>query len=319
MNHPHYLYKPIISVSKLALYLGQTEQQINDVAANADSYYKISKILEKQDGSKRYTYSVDTTLRKIQEKIKEKIFKKVDYPEYLKGALKGRDYFQNCAVHSGKYVVISEDATNFFPSIKYSYVNSLYKKFFGFTPEVAKILTLLTTYQGSLAQGCVTSSYIANLIFWDEEPIIVENLKNHNILYTRFVDDITMSSKSRISKEDMNIYISSIHKMLNKKGIKVNRKKHTIETSNKRMAVHRVTVNSSHPTFSKAKKSEIRSLVKKVELKAAEGREDPHFRKFYDSVICKVNNMERCHSPKANELKNRLKKVKPVSLTGHNR
>ena len=103
--------------------------------------------------------------------------------------------------------------------------------------------------------------------------------------------------------------------MLNKKGIKVNRKKHTIESSNKRMAVHRINVNSSHPTFPKAKRSEIRSLVNKVEIRAASSRKDLEYNKLYDSVIGKVNNMGRCHPHKASELKKRLKMVKPVFLT----
>lgn len=46
----------------------------------------------------------------------------------------------------------------------------------GFSDDVAEILTMLTTKDGGLPQGAVTSSFLANLVFWDYEPSLVEKL-----------------------------------------------------------------------------------------------------------------------------------------------
>ncbi|MCM5124635.1 reverse transcriptase family protein, partial [Escherichia coli] len=105
----------------------------------------------------------------IQKKINKEIFEKIDYPHYLHGALSGRDYISNAAVHTRKRTVICLDITNFYPSISKKDVCSIFKNLMRFSPEVSLCLTELVTLNNKVPQGGCCSSYIANLLFFNSE------------------------------------------------------------------------------------------------------------------------------------------------------
>lgn len=63
-----------------------------------------------------------------------------------------------------------------------------------FSPDVASLLTKLTTYKGHVPQGAPTSTYIANLVFTKTGNELAQLAKEYNITFTSFVDDLTFSS-----------------------------------------------------------------------------------------------------------------------------
>ena len=69
--------------------------------------------------------------------------------------------------------------------------------------EVSYILSLLCTYEGYLPQGAPTSPYLSNLILRDFDKKIQQICSSLNYTYTRYADDITISSNNKITKVDM--------------------------------------------------------------------------------------------------------------------
>ena len=199
MNRPCFKGRPIATLDALARALHFSPRQLRWAIERADTLYRHTKPIAKSDGSVRQTYDPAAPLKNIQRRINRNIFNRVMFPTYLQGGIRDRNNPRHCIanakLHSGATIVINEDISSFFPSITKQQVRDIWQNLFHFPPEIAEALTILTTYQGILPQGAPTSSYLANLVLWRQEPELVTNLAARGIRYSRYVDDITLSSK----------------------------------------------------------------------------------------------------------------------------
>jgi Reverse transcriptase (RNA-dependent DNA polymerase) len=295
--------------------LGINANELLELFENADRYYIPLKPIIKPNGDLRQVFDTKPFLKKIHGRILQQIFYKVYYPPYLQGSIKDnehpRDYITDCKKHGGQKIVFSEDISDFFPSIRSEYVFRMWKFLFNFPDDVAVILTELTTHQGFVPQGAKTSSYIANLILWEAEPQLEEKLRKRGFVYTRYVDDITVSTNRYITNVDKTFVTSLIYKMLSSVGVKANRRKRKVVTNSKRMAVHNVNVNWRKPTLEKKERSNIRAAVKQCEEMAQFDRSNLAFLKFYRSTSGRVAKMSRLHKAQAKRYRDRLRQVKP--------
>jgi len=299
---------PIAKIKSLASKLSITEEELINISNSIDKLWKPGKLLYKKNGDPRPTINAKPQLKQLHEKIKNRLLKQVDYPTYLLGGIADsaspRDYKRHAAIHSGKQILISEDIKDFFPNTSYDIVYNIWKYIFQCTPEVAEILTKITILNGELPQGWKTSGYLANLALWDREPDLVEQLTKRGFTYSRFMDDITVSCKSKITKKQMSYIISMIYGMLFSKGYTPKRSKHQIATSINRMEVTGLTVNSKKPTL--PNKNKIRSAVHLCETKAKYDRTSNNYKTLWRQTSGKVGT----HPNKGKKLRERLTAIK---------
>jgi len=307
---------PIAKIESLASILSVSKDELLDISNSIDSLWKPGKLLRKKSGEPRPTLDAKPRLKKLHEKIKNRLLKQVSYPAYLLGGIEDkmtpRDYKRHAVIHSGKNILITEDVKDFFPSSSVEVVNGIWKKLFHCTSEVAALLTSITTLNGLLPQGWKTSGYLANLVFWDVEPELVANLMKRGFFYSRFMDDITVSCKTRISNTSKTFVVAEIYRMLFSKGYSPKRTKHQIISSGSRMEVTGLTVNGNHPSLSKKEQNNIRAAVHKCECSAKNGRTSIAYKKLWDSVSGKVGTLTRFHAEKGAKLRQRLRAVKPL-------
>lgn len=170
---PSYPHNPIVDCESLALLLGTSLVNLQNIAESASSSYRPVP-QTKKDGSLRMTYDAYPALKRIQLQIVKKILRSVRFPRYLHGGIRDtrfpRDHVSNAALHTGATVLILDDIKDFYSSLDSQLVFAIWLRFFGFSPEVSELLTRLTTRKGVVPQGASTSSYLANLAFWDREP-----------------------------------------------------------------------------------------------------------------------------------------------------
>jgi hypothetical protein len=250
--------------------LGIPDEILHDIAIIANSLYRKAKPISKPDGSIRQPFDAFKPLKDIQRRIKDRILKKVDYPPYLTGSLQGRDYRVNAEMHTASRIVICEDITNFFPATTSEVINNILLHLFNFSDDVSEILTKLTTKDGTIPQGAITSSYLANLVFWNCEPYLRDSFFTDGIIYSRYVDDITVSSKKFLIKSDKTHIIAQIYGMLARNGYKAKRRKHEIFTSGNRMVTTKLIVNKKTSIPNKERKN-IRAAVYALEKLVADG------------------------------------------------
>ncbi|HAS6292701.1 TPA: RNA-directed DNA polymerase [Vibrio vulnificus] len=308
---PTYPHQPVAKLDSLALALGLTHSELIELASVANSMYFVTRVIEKPDGSKRITHDVKARLKRVHERINSVFLKQVSYPSYLQGSLKGRDYLSNTKQHINKHIIISEDISNFYPSISNKVVHEVWVGCFGFSNEVASCLTALVTHNGHLVQGGKTSSYISNLVLWSRESKLVEELKRKGTTYTRYVDDVTVSSPRPLSKSEITNAISSVYGLFKTINVKPNRTKHEVMSKGKRQTVHRVNVSAGRPTFSKKERSKIKTAVFQCEQLFPKASTTQEYLSMYRSALGRVNTLARLHKKEADSLKERLKAIQP--------
>lgn len=310
--------KPIETIEELANVLGISSDLLIEISNNANNYYRSNKPRLKADGRKRQTYRVLKTLKDIQEQIKNNIFYYVEYPYYLQGGIKDatypRGYIQNATVHSGNKIVIKEDIADFFPSIKFSHVFDVWKLFFRCSDDVAQILTRLTTYHGFVPQGAKTSSYLANLVLWDEEPNLVVILQSKGFTYSRLVDDITISTNMLLTKQEVENVTKNVYQMMFSKGLKPKRQKRMFMTSGFRINIHNLNTNSGRPTVSKAERKRIRAAVDECETAAKLRMSRRDYEKIFLSVRGRVAVLETLHPNLAKRYLEKLEVLTPTNI-----
>lgn len=308
-NAIFYKQRRIGTLEALQASLGISTRDLQTLGERADTLYRLANPVIKSDGSIRNTYDARRPLKQIHRKIKSQILDHVSYPTYLTGSIKGRDYKVNAELHTGARIVISEDINGFFPSTSEDRVFNVWHNFFGFSETVAQCLTQLTTRHGELPQGAITSSFLANLVFWQDEPTLHTRLADQGLTYSRYVDDIAISSQFFLTNEGKSEVVRRVYGMLLKHGYQPKRVKHDITTSAKRMAVTKLAVNSK-PGLDRVTRSRIRAAVQAIEKRVARGEHLTFDQGPYAQAMGQVMHLERFHPGKAASLKSRLLALK---------
>ncbi|WP_288129682.1 reverse transcriptase family protein [Microbulbifer sp.] len=310
-NTPHLKISPIANLSSLASILSLNLSDLIHLADNAENYWRRGKLLKKKSGEPRPTHDAKDPLKTIHQRINNRILKQVQYPYFVMGGISDKLQPRTCkahaSLHSGKSVLISEDIKDFYPSSKCEVVHEIWQYCFNFSHDVSKVLTALTTYQGSIPQGWKTSSYLANLVFWDKEPDLVTLFESRGYVYSRYMDDITVSSKRKISDQDKFFVISEIYKMLSSKGFSPKRSKHEISYKNIPMKVTNLGVNGSRPTISRRDRKNIRAMVYELEGCVGVGGNSEEFLKQWRVVSGKVSHLISIHPKEGEILRRRLR------------
>ncbi|MDK8465007.1 reverse transcriptase family protein [Marinobacter sp. SS13-12] len=272
---PRYRAKRISSGEALEAALQTDIECLRKIASDTGPYHKLHSREGKPDGTVREIFSLKQPLKPILQRVNSHILRNCYYPPYLTGSLsKSREgtpeselrsaeanYLINARRHSGQGTVIRIDATNFFPSIREELVYAVWRDLFLFSEDVSDVLTKLTTYQGGLVQGSPTSSFLANLALWRVEPVIVQQLEKDGIRYSRYVDDIVVSTTCRLSSAQKNKIVRASQKVFLANGLKIKTRKTEVMDRNRQQRVHNVIVNSGRPTAGKERKHLLRSML----------------------------------------------------------
>ncbi|MCK7596463.1 reverse transcriptase family protein [Microbulbifer sp. CAU 1566] len=287
------------------------------------------KEVPKAGGGHRQVYNPAPLIRKIQNRINQRIFKElVEWPDYLFGSLPNetrknlghettskirRDYIACAEKHCGAKSVFKLDIANYFESIHRDFVDEIFKNFFNFSNDVSDYLTEICCYDDKLIQGAITSSYLASLCLWDVEGEVVKKIARKRLTYTRLVDDITVSSQTK--NHDYAHVEAYIKGMLLAKDLPLNPKKIKIQRSGiEPLMVHGLRVDFPSPRLPAKEIAKIRASVHNVTSMARVNnyRTSNSYRKQYDRCMGRVNKLARVGHNKHKTLLKKLLKNKPL-------
>lgn len=281
MHKSVYRSKPIGSLAALSLALNTKTSALQSIATRTSTLYA-SFSTPKKDGTQRPIVSPHKELKFLQKRINRQVFENIDFPPYLFGGIKDRDYVKNAIVHQNAKALIALDVKNFYPSISEGHVQSIFQNFCNFPKDVAHLLTKICTLEGKVPQGACTSSYIANLVFYDVEPLLVDYLNSKNLRYTRLLDDISISSHHRnFSKKEIEEIIERVTAMLSNKGMHLKNKKTRITTKSNPVDLMEVTglwLNRGKPRVKREERINIRHELRLLSdlFKISRTSEDYH-------------------------------------------
>ena len=224
----------MITSEKHLLYILKTDSKSLDaIISNIDSFYftwekpKLNKDTnEPVQGKTRTLNSTKEELKTLQKRIYKYLKSQIILPNYFFGGVPKKDNISNAKFHQGNKYIFTTDLKSFFPSINNSMVFKMFLRI-GCTPSIAKILTQLTTYKHQVPQGVPTSTLIANLVFQPTGDQLYKFALEHNIKFSIFVDDISMSSP-----HDFKELIPTILSIITDAGYKISHQKTFYKTKN---------------------------------------------------------------------------------------
>lgn len=300
IDKPFYKGRPVGTVAVLAKVLGTSEVNLQQLAARSNSLFKTRTI--QKNGKSRVVYDALPQLKGIHEKINSHFLRHVEYPYYLHGGLKEKDYVTDCKLHFKTKRGITQDISNFFPSIQLVDVKRIWQYFFKFPPVVANLLSELTTLNGYIPQGAKTSGFLANLLFWETESDLVHWLKQRGFRYTRFVDDITITTQNNITDDEKNEIIKMVRAMFRRHGLKPSRKKSLIQTGLKAITAHGLQIASRTPSKNKIDRNNLRAWLHRLEQQPIESLNHSELQSLSGKLVI----VRRLHTKEGLALKTRL-------------
>lgn len=144
----------------------------------------------------------------------------------------------NARFHKGQKTVVALDLHDFFGSVKFGEVFSVFKKL-GYNTSVVMMLTKLCLYKGSLPQGAPTSPMLSNLMFYGSDEKIFNYCQKRKIRYTRYADDMTFSG----DEIDVERIISYVKMLVESRKLKLNEEKTKVMGRGTSQRVTGVVVN----------------------------------------------------------------------------
>jgi hypothetical protein len=188
----------IMTYRELAKKVGVRTTYLDKMSKQASFLYK-GYTIPKRNGGLRQIYHPTPYLKQVQRCIVAEILNKFPVHEAVYSYRKGMGIKDLAYYHSKNNYLARVDFSNFFESIKISDVERFLKsgvdeKLFNLTGnEISKVSKLLCRERG-LTIGAPSSPSLSNAIMYSFDSVVWEELADMNVKYSRYSDDIYISS-----------------------------------------------------------------------------------------------------------------------------
>lgn len=146
----------------------------------------------KKDGTERLLTEPSPLLKAIQHDILKNRLNTAQIHSSAIGFRKGKSIADHVWAHAGAAVIITADIEDFFPNTDKNRVYDFWRGVYD-DEDVARLLTLLTTYKGGLPQGAPTSPMLSNAVNYEMDKQIAKKIALSGGKYTRYGDDMVFS------------------------------------------------------------------------------------------------------------------------------
>jgi RNA-directed DNA polymerase len=230
----------------------------------------------KRSGGVRRLSAPHKKLAAAQHWILTNILNKLPVEPPAHGFLAGRSIVSNARAHTNRAGVLNMDLENFFPSITFRRVRSVFVRL-GYSPSAATILALLCTecprkqveYAGKpyfvatgprgLPQGACTSPALSNQVARRLDKRLAGLARKLGLSYTRYADDLTFSGDEALTSR-VGYVMARVRHIAENEGFAVNEKKSRVLRRNAAQMVTGLVVNHQ-PTLSRVEIRRLRAIL----------------------------------------------------------
>lgn len=257
-----------VLIKVCALATGLTVSEVIKIAAIGPKRYKVFQI-PKRSGGKRTICHPSRELKALQYVFLNKILRDLPINKVATAYKVGSSIKENAWPHAKSRVILKIDFENFFPSIKVQdWVSYAHEKFPKWSDVDIKFSSYVMFWGAGgyvpicLSIGAPTSPFLSNILMYEFDKILDKFSIRNNLVYTRYADDITISSNGFLDRE---LVISEIEKALSSikyPKININRKKTClVSKSTSRIVTGLIISNDGIVSLGRDKKRLIRSMV----------------------------------------------------------
>lgn len=231
----------IDSLTHLASICKYSLSSLQAIAENSAQHYGSFKIPKGSDRFRLIT-PPRPELMLIQRRLLSFLNAHKSWADCVHGGVRHRSIFTNAERHLGRTMVANLDVKDFFPTTTMNKVQDALEHNY-LPPEVACLLAKLTTHSPNgaepcLPQGSPTSTFLANLVFEPADTLFLRLSKRHELDFTRYVDDITISGD-----RDFRDLRGGLIQIITDVGYVVSTEKIRFTSRNKRQIVTGLVVN----------------------------------------------------------------------------
>lgn len=209
----------------------------------------------KRSGGYRTISAPERRLKGVQERLASMLGECYRPHPAVHGYVRGRSIKTNAQAHVGQLSILNVDLTNFFGCMHFGRVRGiLMSKVYGANKDVATLIAKLCCFDNSLPQGAPTSPILSNMICSAMDTEFERLAKAHQCRYTRYSDDITISSARkefpsalamlrRVREQSAIALGADLIATVEKHGFVVNEKKNRLLSKSDRQEVTGLVVN----------------------------------------------------------------------------
>lgn len=188
----------------------------------------------------------------------------------------GRSILSNAAQHARKKLVLNIDLEGFFPSVNFGRVRGMFMgNPYNLPPNVATVLAQICCYKDNgrdeLPQGAPTSPVVTNMLCGKMDSDLQKLARRYRVTYTRYADDITLSTSRRVFPEEILTSVSNkgsvativgrgLEEIIQKNGFIINTRKVRLQDRRFRQEVTGLTVNE-YPNVTRKFVSRTRAML----------------------------------------------------------
>lgn len=209
--------------------------------------------IKKKNGKKRKILQPSKELKVLQYWIGKNIFEQFPISKYSMAYQKGCSIKRNAQYHKHGRYILHTDIISFFESIKRETLHSFFVRnksivdTLKLSPPEMDLIMDLVLYKGTnLVVGSVASPVISNCVMYDFDLRIAEIVEKKSMRYSRYADDIIISSNSYIDKSLLN----NIDQLLEEYGFKRNINKTYFMSKHKRREVTGIIIDNNNNSLS---------------------------------------------------------------------
>lgn len=220
--------------------VGYQEEFVYSMSNVSHLFYK-EYTIPKRNGGVRIIHEPYPSLKDIQKWIYINILRnlcKSHVSPVAKAYLPKISIKENAKFHKKQNTVICLDISDFFPNINFNHIFSIFKSF-GYTKQVAVLLSNLCLRNDSLPQGSPTSPFLSNIVLKSTDECLFKYAIDNDLRYTRYADDMTFSGEN----VDIKSLLSCVRKTIKKAGFTLNKSKTKILSQASRQQVTGIVVN----------------------------------------------------------------------------
>lgn len=209
--------------------------------------------IAKRSGSRRQIDAPVSALKIIQRKLNQVLSAVYQPKRCVHGFTDQKSVLSNAKTHVRKNFVLNVDLENFFPSINFGRVRGMFMaKPYQRNDIVATILAQICCHENALPQGAPTSPIASNMICGKLDDELRDLAQEYQCIYTRYADDITISTHrpvfpeviAKYSPDDhLHVVGFSLAQIIEKNGFKINTKKVKLQDKSRRQQVTGLIVN----------------------------------------------------------------------------
>ena len=236
----------IRQVKHLARRLDVTVRILEKVAEYPERWCQELVLLDPAKPTKhRDVLDVQGHLRQLQSRmLRNVLLPALTVSRFSHGGVRGRHIKTNIEPHLESVFVFTTDISNFYPSISHNRVYRLFVQEFQCSPDVARICTKLCTYDHHLALGLITSPILADQMMQSIDGRIGQACDKARLLYTRYVDDLTISGHYDLESSG---FANLIERIMAEHGFLLNPAKHRFGRLAEGVPITKIRVIRGHP------------------------------------------------------------------------